>query len=597
MAQKRKQAIAYGRAGLGALVIGGENNDSFDLVSYQPTLKSYSSDNISVTFFVHGDTEAAFKANTEALVNLQHNSGDFSVTGDTSVAFTNLSYTVSSNELTVTDDDANGAFLDSQLGLPLDIEGVGSFQIKSVTSSDIVVCQLPPELAAPTPASGQSGRIGLSILRYHDASATSGYFGRTSIREMEDPGNSRLRQLYGFDVTYQKPATDSTNDPGGRREASFLISETDAGIQSGVFTGLYTPTKIDDTSSNTARTNFATSAQTWAASVIATLTGAWEILNQSYSEPDENGTLKFMLTYREINFPDTATSTDSSLIRNAFVSFSRSSSSKIGAPIIRPSIVDITYSSALPKSGTTWTQLPTRYKTLIKAHLLSSARTAFGGTAVVISEAFNIFPHVSKIEARMRCFLRGSGSDIIEFSKFIDYGIDPRNDTRDKHDNTFHSYTEFSNGPVITANTVVEVIRIGEPLNTGVAIMAAPQAAAADLVNATNLDVWQVPGPPPFPPALVGNAEWNARPGRVRHSPEFWGYDPDSRSSRIRVTRSIYVLSWLWGNIEKQGLVTNGGGQGGGSKGIPAPGSKPGASRGGRAEIDDFRVGRVRGGI
>jgi len=572
MAQKRKQALSYGRAGLGALVIGGENNDDFDLIEYTYRQDTYETLLVTASFFVSG-TEATFPVNVSALNNLKHNSGDLGITGDTNVTFVNLTTAVSSNDLTVTDAAANGFFLATHIGLSIDIDGVGSFQIKSFTSTDEVVCQLPPELTAPTPSTGQAGRIGQDVLRCHDASATEGYFGRTSLQEaIGDPGNSKLRRKYVFTVRFETPATDAANDPGGRRTSRFNISETDGQVKSGTFQGSYTPTNIDATTSTTARANFEANAETWAAGVITTIGGTWEILTRVYSEPDENGTLEFQLSYRELNFPDTASGTDSALIRSAFTTFSRASSWQHGIPGTRPSVVNVGYTSSLPKDGTTWSQIPTRWKALIKGHLLASVRTAFGGSSVVLNENFTIFPHASKMQARMSVFIRDAGSDIISFQKIIQYGLDPRKETRDRNDGVIHSYTEFSNGPMITANVITEVLRVGSPVDSGSVILDGPQSSSADVVNSSNTNVWQTPGEPPFPPSLVGSAKWNPRPARVRHSPEFWGADIDGRSQRIETTRSVYVVTWLWGNIEDELLVSSSGGALGGKPPVGSPG-------------------------
>ena len=153
MAFKRSVSVGYGDPLQGALVLGGENSASFSIVGADYT-ESYSSFSVTIVFRVFGNGTTdngraeSLRKNIEALKNLEHHSGNFSLQSDSDVTVTDAALTVSGSVLTVT--SVSAPFVADHLGQVLDIDGVGSYQISEYTSTSSVDCQLAPELTVPS---------------------------------------------------------------------------------------------------------------------------------------------------------------------------------------------------------------------------------------------------------------------------------------------------------------------------------------------------------------------------------------------------------------------------------------------------------------
>ena len=560
---KQKIQFAYSLAGVGSLALGGESAAAYPIYDWNIDGDSYEGSVVTIDFGVTalGLTDAArdadFQERLLALANLEYNDGDVGITGTAEFSFTNISGTIAAGVLTIVDDDAGGQFADTQLGLPIDIEGVGSFAITGRTDTNTVTCQLPPELTPTANFTGKNARIGYDIFRVHHASVTGGYFARTSVSELPSEVAGRTHRSYRLTVRVEQPATDTVNDPGGRRHASIGVSQGFNDLQVLNVDVVYTPTKASETTNLSARVNFVANVDTYAATVTLGLGGTWKKLDRAFSEPDSNGTLRGRLRFSEQNFPDTASSfVDDATIRNAVVSFRRVDPVQFGLAQTAPVEVEITYSAWIPKATATWDGLLSVYQDTIKRHLLDSVETEFGGSSILIGESFQPIVSSNQIVARMRVFVRPSSS-ILEFDKFIVYNLDTNIDTFEKYSGVQHDYREFTATPVVSSNVTARIVRLGAPVNDNVDIMKGPQTPSGDQVNASISTGWQVPGQPPFPDDIIAgdNPQWLPRPAFIRHRPGFWGYDIDRKSKRVMVTESLYSLNWLWGTAERIGFV------------------------------------------
>jgi len=565
MARKRNISLAYGHPSLGAVVLGGENS-GYSIKNYNVD-KTYEAISVVADFHVHGATQDAYDILKAGLANLRHNSGDLGITAEASVTRTNLTVAVAAGVLTVTDAASGGLFTDAHIGLPIDIEGVGSFQIATRTNSNVVTCRLAPELTAPSNGTGKTGYIGYAIDRVVQRGTVGGYFGRSRCFELGDADDTDTRRLWRLEARFEAPATDATNDAGGRRQASFAVAEGPSGLRLLRFSGSYTPKTASDTTTTTAQTNFEANIDTFTATIRVALGGTWAELDRNFSEPDERGTLTFTMNYEELYFPESASATDDADIAGAQVSFARVSSWEVGLPgTITPSLIAVEYSSSIAKANT-WDELMDVWRTKIKPHLITSIETMFGSGATIRAEQVVPIVSSSRIAASLRVFVRGSGSDILAWEKEVGYSITPNADTRNVFSGKLHDYTEFSPSPTITGTVTIAVIRVGGSLKSGSEILAQPQGAGGDDVRDGAREVFQAPGPPPFPSSLVDapGVKWNYRVATATHSPIHWGADRDTVSMKLRITRSVYSSFWLWGTITQQGIA------GGGTAASPKP--------------------------
>lgn len=555
MARKRELSLCYGHQSLGAIVLGGENS-AYSIKSYSVDA-TYEAIVATADFHVYGVDQTAYDLAKSGLANLRHNSGDLGISAGAAVTRTNLTLAVAAGVLTVTDAASGGLFTDAHIGLAIDIETVGSFQIATRTNSNVITCRLAPELAAPSNGTGKTGYIGFEIDRVLHRATLGGYFGRTRCYEIPDADNTDTRRLWRFEARFERPATDATNDPSGRRSGSFAVAEGPSGLRLIRFQGVYTPTSASATSTTTARANYEAAIETYTTSITSALGGTWAELDRNFSEPDERGTLTFTMNYEELNFPESASATDDADIAGAQVSFSRASNWELGLPgTITPSMVLVSYASSIAKANT-WDDLLGVWRTKIKPHLLASIETLFGDGAIVRAEQVTPIVTASRLTASMLVFVRGSGSDIISWEKDVGYSINVNADTRNNFSGQFHDYTEFSPSPTISGTVTVAVTRVGGALKSGMEVLAKPQDPGGDDVRAASKSVFQAPGPPPFPDELVAAPEkrWNYRTAIVLHRPIHWGADKEAASPKLRVTRSTYASFWLWGRIRAEGIA------------------------------------------
>lgn len=589
MAFRRLSSIAYGAPDVGCLVLGGENDQTFPVYDWKPIADSYGESGVMVEFGIIATDASTFKAARAALKNLRSNSGDLGVAAAADLSFSNLSGVVAGTTLTITDDAAGGQFSDSNLGMPIDIEGVGSYQITGVTSSDVVTCKLPVGLTAPSNFSAKNGQVGHEILRVHHASVTGGYFARTKLVEVPDSQSNIYHRRYRLEITFERSADDGTRDPSGRRFATFAVSQGPAELRVAVFEGFYTPTTASDTSNDTARANYEAGVDTWITTILTALAGSWKPVDRDFSEPDENGTLRFRVRYDERNFPDTASaSVNNTLIRNPRVSFTRVHNVNSGHPSIRPVMVRITYSCSVPKGSKTWDQLASVWRDTIKPHLLTSVSTEFGGT-VIETGVEQLTPYVtsSALEASMIVIVQGTASNVVSFSKLTLYSLSPREtrDLREEQTGEQHDYQNFGATPIITASVLVSVSRFGSLSDSGIEKLVGPQAPSSDVAGGSSTDGWQVPGSPPYPDSVTNGASprWNLMAANLQPSIDYLGFDADGRSRRQVISTGVYLTRWIWGRVRqipRLGSTSSGGSKppGAAPSGVVSPPRSPGFS-------------------
>ena len=160
---RQTDAIAYGHPDKGGIVIGGRNNTAYTLGDDWVDSSDGERLSVTTTFWVHGDATVSIDDRVAALAALEYASGNLGITGADSVG-RECDLTQDSDKLVLT--LTTGVFFTAaDVGLPIHITGVGSFQITEWVSDYVVKCRIPSPLSVPSPATDKACWIGAIFRR------------------------------------------------------------------------------------------------------------------------------------------------------------------------------------------------------------------------------------------------------------------------------------------------------------------------------------------------------------------------------------------------------------------------------------------------
>ena len=459
-------SFAFGNSTNGGFVIGGENaGKQYTLVDWFP---SYNETQVSVSidFWIQGDTDAEFKNNLTAVKGIMRNTQIMGITTKPTDRKITVDLTLSTRELTLTK-TAGDAFASTDLGLPVEIYGVGSFQITTFTSTSVVTCEIAPTLTLPTAATGKIARIGTNFLRVEESTHTNGFRSRSTLSEDPDQDSSTRRKRYSLEVNFERPASDVRGTAyAQRREASYRVFTAPSGIRMAEFSGSYTAG-----GGSTATANYSSGVTTWINSIITVLTGDWGKASQDmYSVDDENHIISFTATRREIGFDQSAAGADHDAIENAEVSMSISYDNTHGLKGHNsPGVVTIDYKSEIVRSEATEAAVRTLWTGTIRPHLIAKCKAIFGSGSAIVESGMEpgIDLQANTISATMRVMLPGTGSKIIDYQRVADYSLDGRLVFRDIHDGKSSTFNSWDPGSVIEANISISITKLKGKIGPG----------------------------------------------------------------------------------------------------------------------------------
>lgn len=581
---KQQETVAYGHPEFGGIVFGGEKpSDGYSLEQWDFT-DDDDSYKATVDFYVYGADKDDFASKMIGLKSAVRSSGNLAITNGVKTTRT-IDATVAAQLLTITL-TAGASFTAFDLGMPIDLVGVGTFQITEVVGASVVECLIPTGITAPAPAVGLTATIGHTHFAAVDNPNKDGFLASADIDRAPDGDDDDLRRKFRFTVTIGKPASKSRAAAfGNRRKGFYRVSTGGDGLKTLSFRGVYTAG--DGANAIAAYSAAVTGFAGWVATVTAAFvgtTGPFEIVGQdSYEVDDEVGLLTFTGARTQVNFPETADEVDSGLISGTQVGFTRSIDMVHGLPNIhKPYVVSISYSTNVDAAQTPYTGILSLWTNTIKPHLLNQASNMFGTVLVILSETSPaIDAGNNKLAASLSLLVSQSGSTIYQYRKTVTYDYDERISDDTLHDGIPNTYATWTPGAATTGSVVVAVTQLGQPQtgqgvsgglfgNFGIGGVSPGVTGGLGIFGggkgplqisfdggegASKDDKATKPSKFPFPgdPNLVldnlpGVGNWKSRRKQVRITPEFWGEDPEGIGASIDVSFSIYSQSFRWVN-------------------------------------------------
>jgi len=579
---KQHETIAYGHPEFGGIVIGGENAG----LSYSLDQWDFTSDDVNykvvIDFFVHGSNATDFAKKMETLEEISRNSGNIAITTGIKTIRT-VDVAVVSRTLTITK-TAGASFVAADVGMPIDLVGIGSFQITAFVGVSVVTVLVPGTIDVPIASVGTTANVGHRHFAGIDGNTNDIFLSRSEYERSPDGDDDALRRKFRFSVSLGKPASAvRAASFGNRRQATYSVSIGGEQLRTILFKGTYTKGDARDAVANyeEATTGFAA----WITTITASFTPAiFQIIGRdSYETDDEKGLLNFTAVRVEQKFPDTALNFNDVGISGAQIRMTRSLDLVHGLPgVSKPYIVQISYSSVIDSTVTSYDEIPLLWRNSIKGHLITQAEAMYGRVMIILNEQGpGVDPVTNTLAASMSVLVSKSGSNIYQYRKTISYSFDERFTDDTIHDTNKNTYASWSPGSQTFATVRVTVTKLGQPDGilgqgeTGFFGIGAEPLQISFEERGTNkpdlpskFEQYPEPGDPKkilgsevgdgiwqkrrrFGQSEVGDGIWQKRRRFGQISPEFWGEDPDKIGKAIDVSFAVYGQVFLWVSADK----------------------------------------------
>lgn len=578
MTFKRSISVAFGTPGNGGVVLGGENTKYLSVLDWDISGDYQDGPKANVMFSVRGvpisrldggisfpyDKDYASALHSAVLQCLKQENANFAIAIGSMIEVTDAVITAT-NPVVIT--SASNPFYERLVGMPIDIEGVGSFQISEYVNQGQVKASLfltsqygtPNMIGYPIPipeaASGLTARIGYPFHYCCESLRVGGIRGRSTITPVKEDLDGLNYQSYILHVEHIAPAND--NRDAGRKYASFSQSTDESGYRTLNFVGVYTAL-----ANHTALTAYATYLNTWITTAVALLSTpdiGWEQTTSNVTPNDDNTLLAFTVNYREIPFPKSIADPDVAWLKNMQVGYTKNSEWTLGVRgKVRPSIVQVFASTNVDKGTYSWDELYGVYKDTIKPNLLSGLVDLFGSNPVIRSEQPIINASANTIGAFLTVLVLGN-TNLVHFARETQFSLRHSLQIRHKLIKKYHNYRAQSHGPMIYAKVTTDAVFQGAVNYGSPAILSSvfatgykPQAPgeASDL-PASSDGLFSVPGDPPFPEDVkAGASGWTCVSCDVLPAPTEQSRSDDAYGTVYNVCHVICITEWLWGDVE-----------------------------------------------
>jgi len=268
--------------------------------------------------------------------------------------------------------------------------------------------------------------IGGSPVYNFSHSGNTGFLAQPRIEKISDKSDVDDFKLYRFSLACQLPADDAGF--GFRQAGNISISWSPSRRRTVSFSATYTAG-----GGASAYANYLASGKTWAAGVLTSLGGTYELIGETPGYEHENKVVKITLVYKELLTNDTQSSLDESKIVNAVcdyrVSFGQSIGvSETGGYAMTPvATVSVSYSAGLnTEEHAADTSLEATYRTLIKPWVvkhsfdilgLGQYSDQAGSSYITQTEDYAINPHESTFHGTLVFIAHPSLNRIVKLSE------------------------------------------------------------------------------------------------------------------------------------------------------------------------------------
>jgi len=210
------EAFAYGDITNGGIVIGGENAaQSYSLIGWDLDEASFTRIAFSADFWIHGRgaTDALRRVDYQAnLLALQEaatrGSGNLAITAGDERSMT-VDIVTAGQTVTITITAGDNFVVAEDVGMPINIDGIGALQLATVTSTTIATAVVPASQTAPATTAGLTARMGYNHFSLEDGTPNRlGFLGRATLTKSPNDEDEKFRRKYALAITFE---------PTGRR--------------------------------------------------------------------------------------------------------------------------------------------------------------------------------------------------------------------------------------------------------------------------------------------------------------------------------------------------------------------------------------------
>jgi len=600
---KQKERIAYGRPDFGGIVIGGENNTRFTLGD--DWIDDFDGDKITVatSFWVHG-TASEIEERVASLKALVQDLGNLGITG---ADLTTFQGDLSLSARDVVLDVPSAPFTEEMIGLPVDVEGVGSFQITEFVNTTQVKCLQPQPLALPASASTLNMTVGIIFRHHNEVKKTGGINGRGRVTHVPSIDNEPGRRRFNLLLTFTAPAEDFRGDGNNRQKGRIQFRDPAGCPRAALFTGSYTAADAAQ-----ALTIFNAEVTSYVAANMLALLGtgvSWEKVGDDILDFDDNkNELNFTLIRQEIPVAQSVDDFDHSAISNANITINVTQDYQHGlSGITPPSIVNVGYTCVLVRGQFKNEDIDELWNETVYPHLVGLVESFEKSTVVVFQNEHSYQPTTCRLSGVVRAVLTDTGDSIINYQRTVNYALGRRKTFRDVWDGVDYSLIESSPGPIILAVVSVRYteIQVSKRKSQGIGIFG--QGTAGQLasgggssglfgigaslqisIDDSSVENSEDEGNLQFKPlrepqkpaeffksfgiTVPVEGEWREKDLNIQVSPRSQGNDPLGISTEANIVDTTITRVWRWANLKgvsaKSGVRSSTGGP---SLSLPSP--------------------------
>ncbi|MCB0383779.1 MAG: hypothetical protein KDD43_00185, partial [Bdellovibrionales bacterium] len=209
--------------------------------------------------------------------------------------------------------------------------------------------------------------------------------------------------------------------------------------------------------------NYDAQIGTWVSSVFTALSmteSTFELIDETPEGDDEYTSISFTRVYREVIFNESSGSLNVPAIKNAVATFARSYVTEGGRSDIGATYVNITYSCLVDKTDGTYgsaSAMSTLWKNVIRPHLLTQAKSLWGGTSSIIEDDNTTLDPTSRtIQSNMK-ILVSTKSNILEYQDVVELNRTAQRNYHKLLDGKDDTYNWHEPGRMLKATQTITV--------------------------------------------------------------------------------------------------------------------------------------------
>lgn len=299
-----------------------------------------------------------------------------------------------------------------------------------------------------------------------DPATGTGLRARPTLTKQGDERDAARSRVYRFVIEGEAPATDAGH-ADGFRDGTIRIATDATGRLDVTLTGTYTTTATDSAESHYA--DGTTGAAARAATVLATLGGNYERVDEQRDLDDARVTLAYTLHYRERLIPETAAGGATSLYVIESLTLTRDVDTSAltahsdAGPLTR---LRIDAEIAVDHSLTTHTALADLYANTVAPFLHEHVRDTWlatgstGGLAILDHDETTLDTAGSRINVRWTMLVPASPH--VQITTDLTLRDDRRLTLRKRLDGREDTFTVYAPGRALTAIETIRIVHLGE---------------------------------------------------------------------------------------------------------------------------------------